>query len=103
MLFGFKGDAFQHELGDEMSDNAVIRLRQIMSDRFGFDFKELHTRDAVISLALEHCFDPVRDMLDRAEAAWDGEKRLDRMAARATWRPVQGSHLEPGPSDGTRE
>ena len=34
----------------------------------------------MLSLALEHCFDPVRDMLDTAEANWDGTQRLDRMA-----------------------
>ena len=33
-----------------------------------------------ISLALEHCFNPVADMLDKAEAEWDGVERLDRMA-----------------------
>ena len=30
--------------------------------------KDASTRDAVMALALEHCFDPVRDMLDQAEA-----------------------------------
>jgi predicted P-loop ATPase len=51
-----------------------------MSDSFGFDLTDKHTRDAVISLALEHCFDPVVDMLAQAEADWDGVERLDRMA-----------------------
>jgi predicted P-loop ATPase len=80
MLFGFRDDAVRYDLGDEMSDNAVIRLRQIISDKFDFDPKEQHTRDAVISLALNHCFNPVCDLLDKAQAEWDGEKRLDRMA-----------------------
>ena len=31
-------------------------------------------------MALEHCFDPVCDMLDQAEANWDGVERLDSMA-----------------------
>ena len=52
-----------------------------MSDQFGFDLEDKATRDAVKSLALEHCFDPVADMLDKAEAEWDGVERLDRMAA----------------------
>src|SRR6266851_7846802 len=81
MLFGFRDDAVRYELGGEMSDNAVIRLRQIISVQFGFDPKEQHTRDAVISLALDHCFDPVCDLIDKAQAEWDGEERLDRMAA----------------------
>ena len=85
MLLGFKGDNARHTLehivGAEVSDNSIIALRQRMSDTFGFDLTEKHTRDAVISLALEHCFDPVVDMLAGAEANWDGVKRLDRMAA----------------------
>jgi predicted P-loop ATPase len=80
MLFGFKNETFRHSIGDEVSDNAMIRLRQIMSDRFGFDLTDRHTGDAVISLALESCFDPVCDMLDKAEADWDGTERLDKMA-----------------------
>ena len=51
-----------------------------MSDHFGFDMKDAATRDAVMSLALDHCFDPVRDMLDQAQGNYDGVKRLDRMA-----------------------
>jgi predicted P-loop ATPase len=84
LLFGFKDDnvrhAVEHIVG-EVTDNGIIALRQLMSDTFGFDLTDKHTRDAVISLALEHCFDPVVDMLAGAEANWDGVKRLDRMAA----------------------
>lgn len=80
MLFGFTGENFRHALGDEADDHALVRLRQIMSDRFGFDFLETNIREAVIGLALEHCFDPVCDMLDEAEGNWDGVERLDRMA-----------------------
>jgi predicted P-loop ATPase len=80
MLFGFRDDAVQYDLGGEMSDNAIIQLRQIISVRFGFDPKEQHTRDAVISLALDHRFNPVCDLLDKAQGEWDGKKRLDRMA-----------------------
>jgi predicted P-loop ATPase len=64
----------------EVSDDSIMALRQILSDNFNFDFTEKHVRDAVWSLALEHSFDPVADMLDEAEANWDGKKRLDRMA-----------------------
>jgi predicted P-loop ATPase len=82
MLVGFKGD-IKHELQSlvgEVSDNVIIRLRQIISDQFDFDPKEQHARDAVISLALDHRFDPVCDLIDEAQAEWDGKKRLDRMA-----------------------
>ena len=83
MLFGFKDDAVRHVLQPllgEISDDGILALRQLLSDRFGFDF-EKYVRDAVKSLALEHCFDPVADMLAEAQANWDGVARLDRMAA----------------------
>ena len=83
ILFGFRGDNVQHELQSilgEVTDNGIICLRQIMSDRFGVDLEDKATRDAVKSLALGHCFDPVRDMLDKAEADYDGVERLDKMA-----------------------
>jgi predicted P-loop ATPase len=83
MLFGYRNAAAPHVLSvmlGEVTDNGIIRLRQVMSDNFGFDMKDAATRDAVISLALDHCFDPVRDMLDQAQGEYDGVKRLDRMA-----------------------
>ncbi|WP_404292880.1 VapE domain-containing protein [Microvirga sp. RSM25] len=83
LLFGYQSDSFHHALHrliGEISDHGIVRLRTILSDRFGFDLTEKHVRDAVTSLALEHCYDPVVDMLAEAEAAWDGEERLDRMA-----------------------
>jgi predicted P-loop ATPase len=82
LLVGYKGDV-QHQLQDivgEISDNVIIRLRQIISVEFGFDPKEQHTRDAVVSLADEHRFDPVCDLIDKAQAEWDGVERLDRIA-----------------------
>lgn len=82
-LFGYRDGNVKHELTSivgEVSDNGLIALRQRMSDRFGFDMEDKATRDAVKSLALEHCFDPVCDLIDKAEAEWDGVERLDRMA-----------------------
>jgi predicted P-loop ATPase len=84
MLFGYSNDSSRHaleHLGGEVSDNGVIALRHLMSDSFGFDMTEKHTRDAIISLALQHCYDPVCDMLAEAEMKWDKVARLDRMAA----------------------
>ena len=84
MLFGYKDDTTRHVVQPilgEVSDNGILGLRRLLSDRFGFDLTDKHVRDAVMSLALEHCFDPVADMLDEAEANWDGVKRLDRMAS----------------------
>jgi predicted P-loop ATPase len=84
LLFGYKGDKTRHTVESilgEVSDNGIIALRQLMSDTFGFDLTDKHVRDAVISLALEHCFDPVCDMLAEAEANWDRVERLDRLAS----------------------
>ena len=67
MLFGYKDDATRHVVEPflgEVCDNGILSLRRLLSDRFGFDLTEKHVRDAVVSLALEHCFDPVADMLD---------------------------------------
>jgi hypothetical protein len=83
-LFGYRDDKVKHELASivgEVSDDGIIALRQLMSDRFGFDMEDKATRDAVKSLALDHRFDPVVDLIDKAQAEWDGVKRLDRMAA----------------------
>ena len=54
MQFGFKDDEVRHLLADdEISDNGIIRLRQLISERYGFDMGDKYTRDGVISLALE--------------------------------------------------
>jgi len=84
MLFGYSDDGARHVmtdiLGNEVNDDGILALRRILSDRFGFDLTAQHTRDAVVSLALDHCFNPVFDLIDEAEANWDGVERLDRMA-----------------------
>jgi len=80
MLIGFRGDEVQHEIkliAGEMTDHALLRLRNMVSARFGFDPGDKPIYDAVMSLALENCFDPVLDMLDAAQAEWDGVERLD--------------------------
>ena len=70
-LFGYRDDKVKHELQSilgEVSDDGIIALRQRMSVRFGFDLEDKATRDAVKSLALENCFNPVCDLIDKAEA-----------------------------------
>lgn len=81
MLIGFRNDEVKHELQQfigEMTDNALIALRQLISKTFGFDPDSKHVYDAIKSLALDHCFDPVLDMLSEAEAKWDGKPRLNK-------------------------
>jgi predicted P-loop ATPase len=85
ILIGYGGDEVQHvvrELAGEFTDNALIQLRQLASDRFGFDLTAAHIYDAVRTLALQHCFDPVLDLLDAAQRNWDKTPRLD------TWTEV---------------
>lgn len=65
----------------EITDAAVLALREWLSDIWGIDFGEKHVRDAVLALAYACRFDPVVDMLAEAQASWDGKARLDRVAA----------------------
>jgi hypothetical protein len=43
-LIGYQGDKVQHEIIiGEYNDNALLRLRQMASDRFGFDLSSTHS------------------------------------------------------------
>jgi predicted P-loop ATPase len=82
VLIGYHGEAVElQRVVGEITDSAVIALRKILSDRFGTDFGNNAVRDAIVCLADQHRFDPVVDMLDRAQAAWDGTARLDTMVS----------------------
>lgn len=63
-----------------VDDPAIGALRVHLSNTFGFDPTEKHVRDAVNTLCQENRFDPVVDMLAEAQASWDGQPRLDRLA-----------------------
>jgi predicted P-loop ATPase len=80
-LIDYRGEVheLQHLLG-EVTDSVVIGLRKALRNQFGTDFGDKHIRDALTSIGDEHRFDPVCDMLDQAQAAWDGTERLDNMA-----------------------
>jgi predicted P-loop ATPase len=76
-VIGHIGDDTVHIVKDgELSDDALLLLRTRFSERFGFDPDDKHIRDAVKSLALDHCYDPVLDLLNEAQGAWDSEARL---------------------------
>jgi hypothetical protein len=82
ILISYKGEEVElQRVVGEITDGAVIALRKILSDRFITDFGPTHVRDAIVCLAGQHQFDPVRDMLDQAQAAWDGTARLDTMVS----------------------
>lgn len=65
----------------EVNDANLTALRQLLSSEHGFDPGDKSVSDAVLTLAYENRFDPMADMLDEAEANWDGIERLDRVAA----------------------
>src|SRR5262249_52643260 len=72
-------------LGDDQgraSDVVLLRLRELIHDRFKFDPKTDAVKDAVFLLANRDKFNPVRDYLDVLE--WDGVSRSD------TWLTTHG-------------
>jgi len=84
MFVGHEGEE-QHEVKEflgELTDEAILALRMFIGKQFKMEVSSQVMRDAVVFLAHQNRFDPVRDMLDRAEAEWDGVPRLDFMAAR---------------------
>lgn len=77
-LIGYAGDKIVHEvIMGELSDNALLMIRNTFNVHHGFEPDDKDIRDAVRTLALENCFDPILDMLTEAQGNWDGKKRLD--------------------------
>ena len=78
ILIGFRDATHEIEtLIGEVSDKTLVMLRKLLSDQFNFDPMPNHVYDAVQTEAFQHCFDPILDMLEKAQADWDREKRLD--------------------------
>lgn len=81
----FSHDLFRHRkmvngglLGEhqgEINDDACAALRGLIIERFDFDPKPEHVRDAVRWLCLNNMFHPIRQMLDTF--TWDGVPRVD--------------------------
>lgn len=57
-----------------VTDAALVVLRDMVRERFGFDPGKEHLRDAFASLAVANRRDPVVEQLDRL--VWDGHQRL---------------------------
>jgi len=66
----------------EVSDPALLRLREMIYERFGFDPSTQTVQTAVQTLANHYRFHPVRDYLDGLK--WDGVPRID------TWLTTYG-------------
>lgn len=60
----------------ELSDDAVLMLRDIIRKRYEFDPGTQHAFDAARQLCAVNKFDPVLEYLDGLR--WDGKERLDR-------------------------
>jgi predicted P-loop ATPase len=79
-IISYAGDQIIHEvkpLLGELNNAALLMLRQLFSERFGFDPDDKYILDAVKTLAFENCFDPVLDTLAEAQRDWDKTKRVD--------------------------
>ena len=59
----------------EVSDPALLRVREMIYECFGFDPSTQTVHTAVQTLANHHRFHPVRDYLDGLK--WDGMPRID--------------------------
>jgi len=59
----------------EISDAAMVMLRQLIIDAYGLDCGKDHVHDAATELCLENSFDPIVNYLD--DLIWDGEPRLE--------------------------
>ena len=79
---GYEGDV-PHDISPligEVTNAALIMLRQIIAERYNFDPKADNVWQAVQSLAYENQFDPICDYLTEAQGAWDRKPRLDTVA-----------------------
>ena len=82
-IIGIEGDSVTHDIRPligELSDPALLRLRDLFSNTYGFDVGDNNIYSGVKALAFENCFNPVADMIVSAQAGWDKQPRLDRMA-----------------------
>ena len=77
----FEGEALEGDEG-RATDAVLLRLRELIHDRFKFDPGTDTVKDAVFLLANRDKFNPVKDYLDGLQ--WDGVPRID------TWLTTYG-------------
>ena len=78
-LVEWRGKSGAASTVEQLTDHLVLLLRVEMTTRYGRDFGPVHTGDAIMARALANRFNPVTEMLDEAQRAWDGVARLDRL------------------------
>ena len=67
-----------HSIGrfaGEITDDAIVALRDLIVRRFAFDPGKEHVFEAANALCIQNSFDPICDWLD--SLVWDGKRRLD--------------------------
>jgi predicted P-loop ATPase len=83
-IISFAGDETVHEvkpLLGELTNAALLMLRHLFSEHYGFDPEDKFILDAVKTLAFQNCFDPILDLLTEAQGKWDKKNRLDSWVA----------------------
>ena len=70
------GHQLDSYMAAEISDPALLRLREMIYEQFGFDPPTKTVLTAVQTLANHRRFHPVRDYLESLH--WDGQPRLDK-------------------------
>jgi predicted P-loop ATPase len=78
-LLSYAGDVMREikPIVGDLTDTALTVLRHRFDERFGFDPTDKLILDAVKTLAFQNEFDPILELLDQAQAEWDGTPRLD--------------------------
>ena len=78
-LLSYAGDVIREikPIVGDLTDTALTVLRHRFDERFGFDPTDKLILDAVKTLAFQNEFDPILELLDQAQAEWDGTPRLD--------------------------
>jgi len=79
LVYFVNGHEIESYVG-EISDPALLRLRELIYERFNFDPSTDTVSIAVRTLANHHRFHPVRDYLDGL--SWDGVSRIDNWLVR---------------------
>lgn len=72
----FENTPFGARKGDVASDDHLARIKYWLGKRYGFEPQTGTISDALIVLACENAFDPVKNFLDDLPA-WDGTPRLN--------------------------
>jgi hypothetical protein len=75
LQYSINGEVLDAYMAAAVDDPALLRLREMIYERFKFDPTTDTVHTAVQTLANHHRFHPVRDYLD--SLVWDGQPRLD--------------------------